>query len=124
MARIEARDYEFSLHFKKLTTWVVDPDTKARSFTILPGKNLECIIAFHNNRCIQYKLTIEAVNEQQNLKELITYGDINSHQLAIRGVAISPNDAIFATHSFDCIKVWSVDLYMSNKKGDLTVSCR
>jgi len=37
---------------------------------------------------------------------------------------VSPNDAIFATHSFDCIKVWTVDLYMSNQKGDLTIACR
>lgn len=49
---------------------------------------------------------------------------MSAHQMAIRGVAVSPNDAIFATHSFDCLKVWTVDLYMSNQKGDLTIACR
>ena len=41
--------------------------------------------------------------------------------MAIRGVSISPNDSIFATHSFDSLKVWSVDLFQSNQKGELTI---
>jgi hypothetical protein len=44
--------------------------------------------------------------------------------MAVRGVAISPNDAMFATHSFDSLKVWSVDLFQSNQKGELTIECR
>ena len=112
--RIEKRDYEFSIHFSKKTTWVVDTQTKARSFTIIPGKQMGCIVAFHNNHCIQYELKLDSDEQQSNLKELKTIGDMSAHQLAIRGVVVSPNDAIFATHSFDCLKVWTVDLYMSN----------
>ena len=122
--KIEQRDYEFSIHFSKKTTWVVDPQTKARSFTIIPGKQMGCIVAFHNNHCIQYDLKLESDEQQSNLKELKTIGEMSAHQMAIRGVVVSPNDAIFATHSFDCLKVWTVDLYMSNQKGDLTVACR
>jgi len=29
-------------------------------------------------------------------------------------VAVSPNDGLFATHSFDAIKVWTVDLFAAN----------
>lgn len=112
--KIEARDYEFVAHFKKQTIWVVDPETKARAFTILPGQNMSCIVSFHNNHCIQYDLKLESDEQQSNLKEIKTIGDMTSHQMAIRGVVVSPNDAIFATHSFDCLKVWTVDLYMSN----------
>lgn len=57
--KIEKRDYEFSIHFNKKTTWVVDPQTKARSFTIVPGKLLGLIVAFHNNHCIHYDLKLE-----------------------------------------------------------------
>jgi len=45
---------------------------------------------------------------------------MQSHELAIRGVSISPNDGLFATHSFDSIKVWTVDLFAANQKGAFT----
>jgi U3 small nucleolar RNA-associated protein 12 len=44
--------------------------------------------------------------------------------MAIRGVTISPNDGIFATHSFDSLKVWSVDLFSANQKGEFTIQCK
>ena len=112
--KIEQRSYEFSIHFSKQTTWVVDPMNKARSFTILPGKVFGCMVAFHNNHCVQYDFKLDSDEQQSNLKELKTLGEMSAHQMAIRGVVVSPNDAIFATHSFDSLKVWTVDLYMSN----------
>jgi hypothetical protein len=88
---------------------------------MMPGSkdNLQCMVAFHNNRCVQYELDLE-----HGHKEKSVLGSLTTHEMAIRGVAISPSDSIFATHSFDCLKVWSVDLYQSNKKGELTIECR
>lgn len=61
---------------------------------------------------------------EHNFKQIVSIGDFYTHQMGVRGVAISPNDAMFATHSFDSLKVWSVDLFQSNKKGELTIECR
>ena len=77
------------------------------------------MVAFHNNRCVQYELDLE-----EGHKEKSVIGQLTAHEMAIRGVAISPSDSIFVTHSFDAMKIWSVDLYQSNKKGELTIECR
>jgi WD40 repeat protein len=120
-SKIAHKDYDLAIHFRKSAVWVVDAVNKARSFAILPGKNFDCVVAFHNNRCVHYELKLE---QTDNLKHLATIGEMQTHQMAIRGVAVSPNDALFATHSMDCIKVWTVDLFESNQSGELTIQCR
>lgn len=57
--------------------WVIDAENKARSFAILPGKNFDCIVAFHNNLCVHYELKLET--EGDNLKRLATIGELTSH---------------------------------------------
>lgn len=57
--KITSKEYDMALHFKKTAVWVVDAQNKARSFVILPGKNLDCVVALHNNRCIHYELKLE-----------------------------------------------------------------
>lgn len=37
------------------------------------------------------------------------YGELESPKLPIRGVSISENDGIMATHSFDSVKIWKID---------------
>jgi hypothetical protein len=58
--KIKAKEYEFTLHFSKSSVWVIDIQNKARSFAILPGKNFDCIVASHNNRCVHYELSLES----------------------------------------------------------------
>jgi hypothetical protein len=96
----------------------MEPSTKARSFALVPGRDLDIIMTFHNNKAIHYMLKIE---EEGVSTELGRLGEMQSHELAIRGVAVSPNDGIFATHSFDSLKVWSVDLFSANQKGEFTI---
>ena len=111
-SRIDKRDYEMQMHFSKKSSFIVNPESKARSFTIVPGQNLDCLVSFHSNQVIWYNLKID--KEAAEAKELSTIGHMQSHELAIRGVAVSPNDGLFATHSFDAIKVWTVDLFAAN----------
>ena len=37
---------------------------------------------------------------------------------------MSSNDSLFATNSFDSVKVWSVDLFMYSQKNNLEVQCK
>ena len=37
---------------------------------------------------------------------------------------MSANDSMFATNSFDSVKVWSVDLFMYSQKNNLEVQCK
>ena len=119
--KMEARDYELALHFSKKSSVVLEPTSKARSFSLVAGQNLDVIVSFHNNRAIWYHLKLE---EDGGAKELSKLGDLPGHEMAIRGVAISPNDGLFATHSFDSLKVWSVDLFSANQKGAFSVQCK
>jgi hypothetical protein len=41
--------------------------------------------------------------------------------MPIRGVILSPNDQIFATNSFDSVKVWSVDLFQYQQKNTIDI---
>ena len=47
--RINERDYDMQMHFSKVSSFVMNPESKARSFTIVPGQNLDCLVSFHNN---------------------------------------------------------------------------
>lgn len=113
--RIEQRDYDFAVHFTKEVSTVIDASNKARAFVLMPNK--ECIFALHNNRCLLYKLG-------ESPKQISTYGELHTHQMAVRGVQVSPNDSSFVTYSFDCVKVWSVDLFRSTQSGELTIECK
>lgn len=42
----------------------------------------------------------------------------------MRGVVISTNDQMFATNSFDSVKVWTVDLYRYAKRNSLQISAK
>ena len=114
--KISKRDYDFSVHFSHEFATVVEAEHKTRAFAVL--SNSECIVALHNNRCLHYKLAAETS------KCVALLGELATHQMAIRGVEVSPSDNLFVTHSFDSVKVWSVDLFRSNQTGDLTIDCR
>ena len=120
--RLSKGDYDFALHFHKPITWVVNAENKAKSLQVLPSSSsLQVLISFHNNRLGLYEFEMQT---EHNFKQIDIIGDFHTHQMGVRGVAISPNDAMFATHSFDSLKVWSVDLFQSNQKGELTIECR
>lgn len=74
--KISNKDYDMAVHFKKCSVWVLDASNKARSFAILPGKNFDCVVAFHNNRCVHYELKLE---QTDNLKYLATIGELQTH---------------------------------------------
>ena len=42
----------------------------------------------------------------------------------MRGVVISTNDQMFATNSFDSVKVWTVDLYRYAQRNSLQISAK
>jgi WD40 repeat protein len=112
LRKIEARDYDMALHFaKNASVHTLDTVHKAKCFQVLPSKEFEIIVAYHNNRLYHYSITEEAS------KQLGVIGELHTHETPIRGVTLSPDDSLFATFSFDCLKVWSVDLYASNKSG-------
>jgi len=74
--KIANKDYDFGLHFSKSAIWTVDSQNKARSFSIIPGKNFDCIVSFHNNRCVHYEFKLELTD---NFKALGTIGELSSH---------------------------------------------
>lgn len=59
--------------------------------------------------------------KDSELKLEKTYGELESHKLAIRGVQISENDGIMATSSFDSVKIWNIDF--SSQQESLYMRC-
>ena len=53
---------------------------------------------------------MEEKDAEKVAKAECTFGEMTSHKLDVRGVTMSATDNLFATNSFDCVKVWSVDL--------------
>jgi len=49
------------------------------------------------------------------------FGEFEGHRMPVRSVTIAQNDSMFATSSFDSIKLWSVDFF--SKTESLTVKC-
>jgi len=48
-SKINKREYEMQMHFSKTASFTVNPESKARCLTILPGKSLNCLVSFHSN---------------------------------------------------------------------------
>ena len=44
--------------------------------------------------------------------------------MPIRGVTMSANDQLFATNSFDSVKVWSCDLFQYSQKNNIEIQCK
>lgn len=86
---------------------VLDPSSKVRSFALLTDNGLKVMAAFHSNQVVMYKVEEEA----QSMHTV--FGDLSSHKLPIRSVQMSANDHLFATSSFDSVKVWTVDLFLN-----------
>ena len=131
--QIDERDYNMALHFTRRLTVPLDPSSKARAFVI--GKNssssdkMEVLVSFHGNQIARYSLTTrkttaeeEEKTEKINLKS--TFGQMECHKQGVRGVVISANDQVFATNSFDSVKVWSVDLFMYSQKNNLQIQAK
>ena len=117
---MEARDYNMALHFSKRLTMALDPSSKARSFATVSrssaSKNdkFELLVAFHGNSMAKYSVQAkksknEEIKQEYELAQ--NYGALECHKQGVRGVAVAANDQLFATNSFDSVKVWSVDLY-------------
>ena len=51
-----AREYEMALHFSRRNAFVMEPTTKARSFALVPGKDLDILMTFHSNKAVHYML--------------------------------------------------------------------
>jgi U3 small nucleolar RNA-associated protein 12 len=124
-----------ALHFaRKLTVPLVETagNSKAKSFAMIPSKdegNLKVLVAFHSNTAFEYKIDLvqskeEGVDASTVAKVKTSFGQMTSHRMPIRGVALSANDSIFATNSFDSVKVWSVDLFMYSQKNSLQLQCK
>ena len=75
---------------------------------------MQVLVAYHSNIVIQHEVDFKAAKEQKGDKfesgKASTFGDLTSHRQPVRGVAMSANDSLFATNSFDSVKVWQVDL--------------
>ena len=112
-----------ALHFTRRLTVALDPSSKVRSFAISKksgsaDSNLEMFVAMHANTICKYSVSTTKKNEEESkedggavsLKQ--SFGQIECHRQGVRGVVVSANDQLFATNSFDSVKVWSVDLFM------------
>lgn len=109
-----------ALHFTKKLTVPLETSSKARAFTLKKTSSskkdkIEVVVSFHGNSVALYSISMKQDEEEEEKKQFSlkqTYGDLECHKQGVRGVAVSPNDQVFATNSFDSVKVWSVDLFM------------
>ena len=123
--QIADRDYDMALHFSSRSVMTLDPNSKAKSFVVSSHKegSLDILVSFHSNRALCYSVEVKKDSDKsQKLKS--TFGEMEAHQQGVRGIAISANDNLFATNSFDSVKLWSVDLFMYANKNKFSVQCR
>jgi hypothetical protein len=68
-------------------------------------------VAYHSNQIHQYKYELNQpkTEEVKMPDQEKIFGELESHKLPLRGVQISDNDGILATHSFDSVKIWKID---------------
>lgn len=111
---MEDGNYDITLHFsRKLSIPLVEiTNAKAKSFAILRSddKSMRIVFTFHSNTAIEYEVDLKA-GKVDPYSQKTEFGQLTSHRTPIRGVAISANDQLFATNSFDSVKVWSCDLF-------------
>ena len=119
-----------ALHFTKKLTMVLDPSSKARAFVALKNQSnkekFDLFVAMHGNSVFQYRVSMAKKNEEEENKEADfslkqTFGQIECHKQGVRGVTVAANDQMFATNSFDSVKVWSVDLFMYSQRNSLSI---
>ena len=70
-------------------------------------------------------MTYKIEEEKQSVTSIL--GEMSGHRLPIRGVQLSANDHLFATNSFDSVKVWTVDLFLNSldqNASPLTIRCK
>ena len=79
---------------------------------------MELLVSYHSNSVIQY--SIELKKEKKHSVNQ-AFGELTNHKQPVRGVSMSANDSMFATNSFDSVKVWSVDLFMYSQKNQFDV---
>lgn len=118
------------MHFSKKLSVTLDPQSKAKSFVTLQNSNekMDLLVSYHSNSIMQYAVDIKKQKKEESKKEqqevTQTFGEIASHKEPVRGVCMAANDSMFATNSFDSVKVWSVDLFMYSQKNKLEVQCK
>jgi len=121
-----------ALHFSKKLTVPLDPSSKARAFTVKKTstskkEKLEVLVSFHGNSVALYSLDAakkEGEEEKQAFTLKQTFGQMECHKTAVRGVVVSSNDSLFVTNSFDSVKVWSVDLFMYSQRNNLQIQAK
>ena len=117
---VDEKDYNMALHFSQKSTVALDPQAKAKGFVTLQtsSKNkkeaMEVLVAYHSNIVIKHSIDMKGSKKEDGEKSestnVMTFGEITSHKQPVRGVSMAANDSIFATNSFDSVKVWQVDL--------------
>lgn len=135
--QIDERDYNMALHFTKKLIVPLDPQSKARAFALKKPSSsskssdrVELMVSFHGNMAALYSLNTakqdedEEEEKKQQFKVKQTYGELECHKQGVRGVAVAPNDQVFATNSFDSVKVWSVDLFMYAQRNNLQIQAK
>jgi len=120
-----------ALHFTRRLNLTLDPSSKAKSFAIdrkasTSSDKLQLLVGYHGNMVAKYSVSTkkedtaeESKKEPFSLKS--TYGQLDCHKQPVRGVTVAANDGIFATNSFDSVKVWSVDLFQYSQKQSLSI---
>jgi U3 small nucleolar RNA-associated protein 12 len=73
---------------------------------------------------LKYGIELEAKDASKVAKIESTYGELECHKMDIRGIVISATDNMFATNSFDSVKVWSVELNANLEDGGLDIDCK
>lgn len=75
---------------------------------------MDILVAYHSNTIIKHTIDVKGAKNDEEEKsgstKSMTFGDLTSHKQPVRGVSMSANDSLFATNSFDSVKVWQVDL--------------
>ena len=89
---------------------------------------MDILVAYHSNTIIKHTIDVKGAKNDEEEKsgstKSMTFGDLTSHKQPVRGVSMSANDSLFATNSFDSVKVWQVDLQQYSKTNNIDVHCK
>ena len=85
---------------------------------------MKICVTFASNQALQYAVQMEAGEASEVAKVECVYGELPSHKMEVRGVAMSATDNYFATNSFDSVKVWNVDLHTAQSGNGLNIECK
>lgn len=93
LEKFEKGQYDLSIHFSKRLAFEMNLQTKLRSVITQQGKskkdqqNIEIFAAFHSNQIHQFNYDLSLKKKENIMPKLTkTFGELESHKLAIRSI--------------------------------------